>query len=77
MEVSVFAGSRNSSQRSDLGKIVISLSLSIGLEFCKKRQILHGLYFFVVSISELNEETMTGDTPYKFALLKQSIIRAL
>ena len=41
VEVSVFAGSWNSSQRSDLGKIVINLSLSIGLEFCKNWKIVH------------------------------------
>ena len=43
VEVSVYAGSWNSSQRSDRGKIVVTLSLSIGLEFCKKWQIVHGL----------------------------------
>ena len=43
MEVRVLAGSWNSSQRSDLGKFVINLSLSIGLECHKKWKIFHSL----------------------------------
>ena len=36
MEVRVCAGSRISSKIRDLGKIFITLSMSIGLEFCKR-----------------------------------------
>ena len=45
VEVRVFSGSWNSSQRSDLGKIVITLSLSIGLEFCQNWKIVHSIEF--------------------------------
>ena len=43
VEVRFFSGSRISSQRGDLGKIVITLSVSIILELCKKWIKLHEL----------------------------------
>ena len=45
VEVRVFAGSWNSSQRSDIVKFVITLSMSIGLEFRKNWRIVNILYF--------------------------------
>ena len=41
VEVMVFVGSQISSQRGDLSKIVITLSQSIRLEFCKKWSKVH------------------------------------
>lgn len=49
MEVRVFAGSLISSQRGDLGKIVITLFLRSELELCRLWQIVHGLYFLCVN----------------------------
>ena len=54
--VRVFPGSWNSSQRSDLGKIVITLSLSIRLEFHKNQKMVHSLYFFLYQFqSQMNK----------------------
>ena len=61
------AASRISSKRGDLGKTVMTLSLSIRLEFYKKVAKIARIVVSCVSISELKEETMTRGTSYKFA----------
>ena len=68
----VFAGSRITSQIGNLGKIIITFSLSIRLKFTERVRTL----VFFASFLDLKVETLTCGTSYKFALLKKCIIRS-
>ena len=71
-----FAGSRSTSQTSDLGKIIVTFSLRIRLKFHKKIQKEDGLYYFFLLFVGQKVENITRGTSYNFALLKKYIRRS-